>query len=138
VQEIFIDIWKNAARFDPAKSPEGAFIALIARRRLIDRMRSEYRRPQLSSFENVPEKHGSNEYAKLQMYLEIKPAIKALIKLKPHQKQLIVMSVYDGMSHSEISSLVGLPLGTVKSNIRRGLQKIRLSMESATRQPIQN
>jgi RNA polymerase sigma-70 factor (ECF subfamily) len=136
VQEIFIDIWKNAARFDPAKSPEGAFIALIARRRLIDRLRSEYRRPQTSSFKVAPERYDSDEHAKLQMSLEIKPALKALSKLKLHQKKLIVMSVYDGMSHSEISSLIGLPLGTVKTNIRRGLQKMRLSMESAKPLPI--
>ena len=130
VQEIFIAVWKNAMRFDPAKSPEKAFIALIARRRLIDLLRIEYRRPSISSFENVPEKHGSDEQTQFQRYEEIKPILQALNKLKSYQKQLIVMSIYDGMSHSEISNMVGLPIGTVKTNIRRGLQKIRLSMEA--------
>src|SRR5215212_9595046 len=48
-QEIFIDIWRNAARFDAAKAPEAAFITMIARRRLIDRLRKHKRRSQFQS-----------------------------------------------------------------------------------------
>ena len=138
VQEIFIDIWKSASRFDGAKSPEEAFIALIAHRRVNDRLRNLYRRSLIASFENVSIKHANNAHKKLDKYLEVKPALAALSKLKLRQKQVIVMSVYDGMSHGEIAKKVGLPLGTVKTNIRRGLQKIRNSIESANPLPIQN
>jgi RNA polymerase sigma-70 factor (ECF subfamily) len=131
-QEIFIDIWKNAARFDQAKSPEGAFIALIAHRRMIDKLRASKRHPQPSSFEIVLQQQASNAHTKLQMYFDVKPALEALSKLKFNQKQVIAMSIYDGMSHREISETIGMSLGTVKTNIRRGLQKIRNSIDAVT------
>ena len=53
VQEIFIDVWKNAARFDPAQSSETTFIAMIARRRLIDRIRHGQRRISSDSIEDM-------------------------------------------------------------------------------------
>ena len=50
-QDIFLDLWKHASKFDPAKSSEATFIAMIARRRLIDRMRSSGRTPKMESIE---------------------------------------------------------------------------------------
>lgn len=129
VQEIFIDIWKNAARFDPAKSPESAFVWLIAQRRSIDRLR-KFTCVQLNSFsENALIKLASDSHKRLQMYVEVKSAVDALNKLKPREKQVVRMSVYEGMSHSEIARAAGLPLGTVKSRLRQGLQKIRGSIK---------
>src|SRR5687768_17786487 len=54
VQEIFLDLWKSAARFDPAIASEAAFIAMIARRRLIDRKRTRRRRPTTEDITEVP------------------------------------------------------------------------------------
>ena len=130
VQEVFIDIWKYAARFDAAKSPEGAFVTLIARRRLIDRLRRSNTQPQTTVFEaslvNLP----SDAHRKLQMYVEMKYAVNELDKLNAGEKQIMKMAIYDGMTHSEIAKNLGLPLGTVKSQIRRGYHKIRTSLES--------
>jgi RNA polymerase sigma-70 factor (ECF subfamily) len=136
VQEIFIDIWKNAARFDPVKSPEGAFITLIARRRIIDRVRRTYIRPQISVSENALENQASNEHEKLHRFIEIKPILEALNKLKTHQKQIIGMAVFEGMTHTEIAKTIGLPIGTVKTHIRRGFKKIRDSIGIAAPSPI--
>jgi RNA polymerase sigma-70 factor (ECF subfamily) len=136
VQEIFISIWENAARFDNTKSPEGAFIVLLARRRMIDRLRSIYTHPKITTYENSLKNQASNAHEELQKLIEIKPILEALSKLKTYQKQMIYMAVFGGMSHTEIAKTAGLPLGTVKSNIRRGFQKIRESIELANSLPI--
>ena len=128
VQEIFIDIWKYAARFDGAKSPEGAFVTLIARRRLIDRLRKSKNQPHHSFFEDSLENQTNNAGKNLQTSVEIKYIVDVLDKLDAGDKQLMRMAVYDGMSHSEIARTTGLPLGTVKSRIRRGFQKLRFSI----------
>jgi len=125
VQEIFIDIWRYAGRFDAKKSPEISFIMLIARRRLIDRMRKSNHRPQLVFSEEILETRSSDEHKKLQLHIELKDALQGLNKLHPQQKAIVQMAIFSGMSHREISQTIGLPFGTVKSNIRRGFQKIR-------------
>ncbi|MDQ6787251.1 MAG: sigma-70 family RNA polymerase sigma factor [Acidobacteriota bacterium] len=125
VQEIFIDIWKYAARFDATKSPEGAFVTLIARRRLIDRLRKTNLQLPVMRYESDLLNQASDADKKLQMYMEMKFAVDALDKMNVPQKQILQMAVYGGMSHSEIAEATGLPLGTVKSQIRRGFQKLR-------------
>ncbi len=125
MQDIFIDIWKYAGRFDAEKSGEASFISLIARRRLIDRLRKSNRQPQTFFSEEVIQNHSGNFGKKLQTYIEAKEVIQHLNRLKPQQQQVIRMSICGGMSQSEIAEAIGLPLGTVKSHIRRGFQKIR-------------
>lgn len=126
VQEILIDIWRHAARFDEAKSPEVAFVTLIARRRLIDRLRKSKTRPHALFVEGVLENRAGDADKKLQTYVEMKYAVDALDKLRDHEKQIMHLAIYDGMSHSEIAESTGLPLGTVKSQLRRGFQKLRI------------
>lgn len=125
VQDIFIDIWKYAGRFDAEKSAEANFISLIARRRLIDRLRKSKRQPKTFFSEEVLQNHSGEADKKLQNYIEAKEAVQHLKQLTPQQRQVIQMSIYGGMSQSEIAEECGLPLGTVKSLIRRGFQKIR-------------
>jgi len=128
VQEIFIDIWKYAARFDGAKSPEGAFITLIARRRLIDRLRKYSIQPTVTQYESDLQNQASDAHKKLQMYTEMRYAVDALEKMNVAQRQILQMSVYGGMSHGEIAQQTGLPVGTVKSQIRRGFKKLRATI----------
>jgi RNA polymerase sigma-70 factor (ECF subfamily) len=132
VQEIFIDIWKNAAQFDASKSPESMFVRLIAKRRLIDTLRRSYRRPAISFEENALDLQASDAHNRLQTSIETKCIIKALNKLSRQEMQAIKMSIYKGMSHSEIAGIIGLPVGTVKTHIRRGIKKVRKSMGLAT------
>ena len=128
VQEIFIDVWRFAARFDAAKSPEGAFITLIARRRLIDRLRRSGTQPQTFFFESALLNQASDAHKKMQIAVEVKSVVQALEKLSAREKQILQMSIFGGMTHSEIAKTVNLPLGTVKSQIRRSFQKIRISI----------
>jgi RNA polymerase sigma-70 factor (ECF subfamily) len=131
VQEIFIDIWKSAGRFDPAKAPEPAFVAVIARRRIVDRRRRAARAPEHEALE---ESSGSTEHAafsQVDLEDEARRARRALSRLAPEQRRLILMSVVEGLTHQEIATATGLPLGTVKSHIRRGLDKAAQALRAA-------
>ncbi len=125
VQEVFLSVWKNAGRFDAAKASEKTFIAMIARRRLIDSLRKAGRRPQLVAMpENGPDP-ADNSHLATQLGAEALVAKELLQGLRPEQRQVIELSVYQGMSHSEISSATQIPIGTVKSHIWRGLNSVR-------------
>lgn len=125
VQEIFIDIWKNAGRFDASQSSETTFIAMIARRRLIDRLRHSNRRLSPDSLEDLTIEPANNSDGNLQMSVEAKEAAKALEVLRPEQRQVLQLSIIQGLSHQEISDATGIPLGTVKTHARRGILQVR-------------
>ncbi len=124
-QEIFLEIWQNAGRYDSAKSAESTFISMIARRRLIDRLRKSYRQPKTQSIDNFFESPSSNSDRQLQTRIEAKQAVKAMKQLRPEQRNLMLMTIFDGMSHGEIAEITGIPLGTVKTHIRRGFNRMR-------------
>ena len=125
VQEIFVDIWKNAARFDETQSSETTFIAMIARRRLIDRLRYSNRRISADSLEDIIAEPANTTETDLQTCVEAKEAAKALHTLRPEQRQVLQLSIITGLSHQEISDATGMPLGTVKTHARRGLLQVR-------------
>ncbi|MEM9599311.1 MAG: sigma-70 family RNA polymerase sigma factor [Acidobacteriota bacterium] len=130
VQEIFIELWKSAERFDPSQASETAFVAMITRRRLIDRLRREQRRPSTQMM--VPEIHdvADGEHEHLENVVEVSLAGKALAKLKPKERDVLLLSAYHGMSHGQIADHTGIPLGTVKTYIRRGLMRVKDMLDS--------
>jgi RNA polymerase sigma-70 factor (ECF subfamily) len=125
VQEIFVDIWKNAARFDEAKSSETTFIAMIARRRLIDKIRYSTRRISADSLDDVMLEPFTRADKEMEISLEAKEAAEAMRSLRPEQQQVLRLSIIQGMSHHEISEATGMPLGTVKTHARRGILQVR-------------
>ena len=125
VQEIFVDVWKNAARFDPAQASETTFVAMIARRRLIDKIRYAQRRISADSLEDILAEPSGSSGGDLQTLVEGREAFKALEELRPEQRQVLQLSIIQGMSHQEISEATGMPLGTVKTHARRGLLQAR-------------
>ena len=131
VQEVFIDVWRAADRFDESLSSEATFIAMIARRRLIDRARKRDRSPVTSNL--VCDDLASGEVGQLDRLEhddDIARAVSALQTLRPDQQQVLRLAVYEGLSHSEIAEATGRPLGTVKSLVRRGLVQIREVLRS--------
>lgn len=125
VQEIFIDVWKNAAKFDASQASETTFIAMIARRRIIDRIRFASRRIAAESLEDVlvqPEVRTDRE---MQLSIEANEAAEAMKTLRPEQRQVLQLSIVQGLSQQEISDATGMPLGTVKTHARRGLVMLR-------------
>jgi RNA polymerase sigma-70 factor (ECF subfamily) len=125
VQEIFIDIWKNAERFDPERSSETTFIAMIARRRIIDRLRFAGRRIKPEPLEDITKEPFSGSHEKIQVCVEASQAAKAINELKPEQKQVLQLAIVEGFSHQEIADATGMPLGTVKTHARRGIMHAR-------------
>ena len=125
VQEVFVDIWKNAARFDPQKSSEPTFVALIARRRIIDRMRFESRRISADALDDLVAEPSDGLEGKLQSLVEAREAAKALNALRPEQIKVLQLSIVQGMSHQEIAEATGMPVGTVKTHARRGILQAR-------------
>lgn len=125
VQEIFIDVWKNAERFDEAQASETTFIAMIARRRLIDRIRRIQRQPNVDSLDDILVEPSRNYDQEMQISVEANQAAEAMRVLRPEQRQVLQLSIYQGLSHQEISNLTGMPIGTVKTHARRGLLQIR-------------
>ncbi len=125
VQEIFLDLWKSAARFDPQIASEAAFVTMISRRRLIDRRRSRGRRPATDPMTELPalEDRGSQP----DVCAEASQARAALDQLRPEQRQVLVATCH-GLSHGEIAAQTGMPLGTVKAHARRGLMSIRAAL----------
>ena len=125
VQETFIDIWKNAERFDENQASETTFVAMIARRRLIDRVRKNQRQVSADSLDDILVEPSGNFHQNMQIGVEAKEAAKELYNLRPEQRQVLQLSIYQGLSHQEISNLTGMPVGTVKTHARRGLLQIR-------------
>jgi RNA polymerase sigma-70 factor (ECF subfamily) len=124
VQDVFVELWEKAERFDPGKASEYTFVTMVARRRLIDRLRRNGR-----SIPTVP-LEDSGEPArdaadKVERDETIDKARRALRDLPPQQQQVIEYSVFGGLSHSQIGQKLGIPLGTVKTHARRGLIKLR-------------
>lgn len=130
VQEVFLDVWKSAARFDATRASEKTFVAMIARRRLIDLLRRSEARPELVP---IPEHldFADDTHEHIERTAELSTAERALAALRPEQRRVLLMSVYQGMSHGEIVSATGIPLGTVKSHIRRGLAEVRSALQDS-------
>jgi RNA polymerase sigma-70 factor (ECF subfamily) len=125
VQEIFIDVWKNAGRFDGRIASEATFIAVLARRRLIDRIRRSARRVSASSLDDVLLEPFTRADKAIEKCVEAEQAAEAMRQLRPEQQQVLRLSIIEGMSHQEISEATGMPLGTVKTHVRRGLMQVR-------------
>ena len=124
VQDAFIAVWKSADRYDPGTAKESTFIAMIARRRMIDRLRKQGRRPAAASLDGSPEPEAeSND--RLADEEQAQAVLKVINKLDPPQPEVIRRSLMDGLTHAEIAEAMSLPLGTVKTHIRRGLIKVR-------------
>jgi RNA polymerase sigma-70 factor (ECF subfamily) len=126
VQEIFLDLWRYAKRFDPNVGSEKVFVSVLARRRLIDRARHMQRRlaveRPLEPAHSIG--HSSPAHA-AEQDVEVAEARRILEQLPlPHQ-EAISLSLVEGLSHGEIATRLGWPLGTVKTVIRRGILRLK-------------
>jgi RNA polymerase sigma-70 factor (ECF subfamily) len=125
VQEVFVELWRGAGRFDPAQSAEATFVTMIARRRLIDRHRRGRRRPGPEPLTLDPPARQPDAADRLEVQDEAGRAARALDQLRDDQRRVLRLAIYHGMSHDEIARATGLPLGTVKTHARRGLLRVR-------------
>jgi RNA polymerase sigma-70 factor (ECF subfamily) len=125
VQETFMDLWKSAGRYNPGVASESTFVGLLARRRAIDLVRKQSRQPATEPMpdgEALP--HASDE-PNPAMRCERADVRSALAALPDQTRQLFTLHFDEGLTHPEIADKVGLPLGTVKTQLRRGLIEVR-------------
>lgn len=125
VQEAFIEIWKHAERYNSELGSEAAFITTIVRRRLIDRTRKRGRRlPVTELLQDVRATSGDveSEFATSEESQQVHTAMQ---QLKTIEQEVLKLALLDGCTQQEISDCLDLPLGTVKSHARRGIQRLR-------------
>ena len=126
VQEIFTDLWRAAPRFDPRREPsEATFVAVVARRRLIDRYRQRARQPTTTDLEHALTMPAAAQPDHLELG-EASGRVRELLgQLRPEERQVLELTFFYGLSQPEISHRIQLPLGTVKTHARRGLIRLR-------------
>ncbi len=128
-QDIFLNLWRHADRFDADVGSEWTFVMTIARRRLIDRLRRTSRRIRMTGESEASLSTFGNDYAGPDEAAEIAEdasrAVDAMRHLSEPQRLVLRMSIFDGQSYPEISDKLDLPLGTVKTHARRGLIRLR-------------
>lgn len=129
VQDAFVSVWKSAGRFDENQGSEVTFISMIARRRIVDRMRRAGRVGRGMVDDEQAAKSGgtapANESERIDRSEDVQAALDAIGELSEDQQRVIRMSVMNGLSHQQIADATGIPLGTVKTHLRRGLIRVR-------------
>jgi len=125
VQEIFIEVWRNAGRFDAAIGSESTFVTMIARRRLIDRYRKRSRTPETSPVFEDAVACDNEQVDRAEIREEAARARRQMQRLRPEERRVLELSIDGGLSQSQIAEATNLPLGTVKTHARRGLMRLR-------------
>lgn len=128
VQDVFIEVWRHAERFDPSVAKEVTFVSMITRRRLIDRLRRAGRVPVPEPEEASKQVPAPTSTDAAETQDELDRVRAAIARLDPDQQQLIQLTLVDGMTHAQAAEHLELPLGTVKSRVRRGLIKLRAEL----------
>ncbi len=124
VQEAFIDLWRNAARFDPAKGREATYVSIVARRRLIDHLRSQALRPSIEATDETLT-GGDRSLDLVDERDEAERAAGMVRMLRPEHRRVFVLWALRGFSHGQIARMTQMPLGTVKSHLRKSLKRLR-------------
>lgn len=132
VQEVYIALWKTASRYDPSVASETTFVTMIARRRLIDRWRKTGRRPNGNAVDvdDLPIHAAVDGHGRMELAEEAARATEAIKQLQPKQQEVLKLAVCQGWSHQLIADRLSLPLGTVKTHVRRGLMRVRELLEA--------
>jgi len=129
VQESFLQIWDKAPNYDPQLGKPIAWAVTLTRNKAIDRLRGSQRRERIADAlgmeqeaqgENVLD--GTAETLVNEMARQVRSA---MIHLPEEQRQAIELAFFDGLTQTEIAAKLGLPLGTVKARIRRGMLQMR-------------
>ncbi len=125
VQETFTDLWKSAKRYDPSIATECTFIGMLARRRAIDFARKQSRQPLLEPLPDVETLPYASSEVSAAVRCESADVHEALKQLPEETQRIFSLHFDKGMTHPEIADKTGLPLGTVKTRLRRGLIEVR-------------
>lgn len=126
-QEVFLEIWQSASRFDQTKGGASTWILTMAHRRAVDRIRSS------QAGRNRDTKIGMRDFTPdydqvaeaVEITIEHERVKKAMSQLTELQRQAVSLAYYGGYSHSEVAELLSVPIGTVKTRLRDGMIRLR-------------
>ncbi len=126
-QEVLLEIWRTAARFDATKGSASAWIATMAHRRAVDRVRSSQasRARDAASAAASGERDYDMVSERVETRLEAERVRHCLEGLTPRQRDTVTMAYYQGHTYPQVATLLKLPLGTVKTRMRDGLIRLR-------------
>jgi RNA polymerase sigma-70 factor (ECF subfamily) len=134
VQEVFLQLWRRPASYDAARGRFVSWLMSVTRNRAIDEQRRRSRRMRLEDpDEGASEQiraEGRTSDPQLEAVLgEERQAVRAAIEeLPPEQRRVLQLAYFGGLTQTEIAHYTGEPLGTVKTRVRLGMQKLRLSL----------
>jgi RNA polymerase sigma-70 factor (ECF subfamily) len=125
MQEVLLEVWRTAARFDPAAGSGHAWIMTLAHRRAVDRVRSEQR----AADRELRAARASVAYDEVtdavEARLEQERVRRCLASLTDLQRESVILAYYRGYSYPEVAQLLEVPVGTVKTRMRDGLIRLR-------------
>ena len=135
VQDVFLQLWRNAAQYDASRGPFLPWLLTMARHRALDtlRLKSERQRRREDQTEELPGVCAAPQFEK--QLDEKRRAVQVrelMTSLQPQQKRAIELAYFEGLSHTEIAATLKEPLGTVKSWIRNGLLRLREGLQEKT------
>jgi RNA polymerase sigma factor (sigma-70 family) len=127
-QEVFVSAWRARDRFDPQRGNLAQWLVGITKRRIIDHLRSEGRHSDRRADDDHIQNRAHSE-PQVDRLADRMLVADVLTHLPERARTVIHMAYFEDLTHQQIAERTGLPLGTVKSDIRRGLQRIREQLE---------
>lgn len=134
-QEVFLQVWRTSAGFDPARGTAGAWVTTLAHRRAVDRVRASVASRRRDHAEAAEQPMHDTTADAVHDSLEARMVRGALADLSPLQRQAIELAYFGGHTHVEVSHLLRIPLGTAKSRIRDGLLRLRDALSPLIAEP---
>jgi RNA polymerase sigma-70 factor (ECF subfamily) len=126
-QEIFLEVWQNAKRYDPTRGSATTWILTMAHRRAVDRIRSSQStrdRDTKIGLRDVETEYDSVSES-VEIRVEHERVGQALQRLTKLQRQAVTLAYYGGYSHGEVAEMLKVPIGTVKTRLRDGMIRLR-------------
>jgi RNA polymerase sigma-70 factor (ECF subfamily) len=133
VQDVFLQLWRNAAQYDSTRGPFLPWLFTLARNRALDtlRLKSERQRRREDQTNELPAVASAPQYEKELDRKRCAEKVRTMIdSLGPQQKRAIELAYFEGLSHTEIAAALKQPLGTVKSWIRNGLLRLKEGLQA--------
>jgi RNA polymerase sigma factor (sigma-70 family) len=129
VQATFVAAWQGRGRYDPQRGSVLAWLLGIARRKAVDTVRLRSRQDRITDTLRQVETAVDRRVAGADTVIDRLVVADELGGLEPAQRRVLELSFYDDLTHVQIAALTGMPLGTVKSHLRRGLARLRSRWE---------
>ncbi len=133
-QEVYVDAWKSAPRFNPSQGSPSAWLNTIAHRKAVDRVRSSERSIQRDQrhFDSAVEPVATDTSDIVVAHDEGRRVRDALQKLPERQRTAVQLAYFEGRSHREVAEFLEVPLGTVKTRIRDAMKRLRTQLGEAS------